>query len=223
VGDNYAWTITIEPLSNAYLELNELSGTYHSGLMLAWTAPCLQGPILSRYDFQWPKLDGLPLVVSMQTPSPVRVGSLLPLQFNIYNLGSSPRHFDLTLPPALCLGSEHPYWVDDISFRPQHNKAASTATPPADSPRQPIPLPDPERIGRLETTQPAGPVMIGNQRHSILSQSSAPGVEHNTASVHPEALQNEGPTPRPHDGPAVMRSVRSLSALRPTHPPLLLP
>lgn len=197
--------------------------------MVAWTAPCLQRPILSRHDFQWPKFDGLPLVVSMQAPSPAPVGSLVPLQMSIYNLGPSPRHFDLTLPPALCLGSEHPYWVDDISFRPQHKTPSGQPTPPPATPdpvrQSPFSPPVAERIARQESAvvPPAGAVMIGNQRHaSILSHSVMPApsaVPGTTPLPLPEAAEDEGgaPAPRGNDGLLAMRNARSLSAIRPIH------
>jgi len=113
-GDCYASAVTIEALPGAS-SMGDAIGTLQSTLMVEWSAACLTAPILSRYDFQWPKLESPSLLLSLHAPSPAPLGETFPLHFTLCNAGPMRMALELLLPSVSPRSPSHPPPIDSLS------------------------------------------------------------------------------------------------------------
>ncbi|ELR18192.1 uncharacterized protein ACA1_369240 [Acanthamoeba castellanii str. Neff] len=114
VGDSYASVVTIEGRPGAS-GMGDAAGTLQSTIMVAWTAACLFAPILSRYDFQWPKPESPSLLLSLNAPSPAPLGQIFPVHLTLSNFSAKKVALELLVPSASSRSPSHPPLVDDIS------------------------------------------------------------------------------------------------------------
>lgn len=82
--------------------------------MVLWTASCLYTPILSRYDFQWPKLESPQFLMSVNAPSPAPLGKIFPVHLTLSNVGTKRVALELLIPNAQSKNASHPPLIDVI-------------------------------------------------------------------------------------------------------------
>ncbi|KAL6059577.1 Protein ZINC INDUCED FACILITATOR-LIKE 1-like [Balamuthia mandrillaris] len=187
--DQYTFVVSIETLPACVSAFHDLSGTYGSVMAIMWSCPCIYqrkttvssppnvdkegrmgkdvgasygGAILSEYEFQWPKSEEQPLMVTPFIQSPAPVGSVFPVELNICNLANAPTgELRLTIGTSLLTSS-----TTDWLFSSHSSYAPKvTATPnesPATSPRPSSPRTSPRRSNKPPTSQ-----LQEAQRHSM--------------------------------------------------------